>query len=336
MVELLDNVYNAGLGRSERKLKLWRSAGLLLTYKCNCRCEFCYYHCGPDKKGLMPAEMVVEAYRSLRALAGDSAKIHLTGGEPFLYWEHLIKVMEAVQTAGLGGIDMIETNGYWAVDEQETIERLRVLDSLGMAKLKISCDAFHQAYVDIELVRRLTRVAEDVLGANRVLVRWRKYLDADNRQISRAQRRAKYIDTMKDYPCRFTGRAGEEPAEIMADTSLQGLSGSNCSKELLGAKGVHIDAFGNVFSGTCSGIIVGNVQDRPLEQIWSQFDPSCGEILGRLFSDGPMGLLGECERYGFEIKDKWADKCHLCTAMRQFLFDNGLYNAIIGPAECYG
>ena len=43
MIELSENVYNSRLSRSEPKFKLWRSAGLLLTYKCNCACEFCYY-----------------------------------------------------------------------------------------------------------------------------------------------------------------------------------------------------------------------------------------------------------------------------------------------------
>ena len=41
------NAYNAGLARDDPKFKLWRSAGLMLTYRCNCACEFCYYNCSP-------------------------------------------------------------------------------------------------------------------------------------------------------------------------------------------------------------------------------------------------------------------------------------------------
>ena len=86
MLDLSDNAYNRSRARDESKFKLWRSAGLLLTYRCNAACEFCYYHCAPEKGGLMPVEMALAAWRSLRTLAGDAAKVHLTGGEPFLYW----------------------------------------------------------------------------------------------------------------------------------------------------------------------------------------------------------------------------------------------------------
>jgi len=92
MAELSENIYNRQVARHEPKFKLWRSAGLLLTYKCNAACEFCYYHCSPQKNGLMPIDTAISAWSALgglRILAGDAAKVHLTGGEPFLYWDHL-------------------------------------------------------------------------------------------------------------------------------------------------------------------------------------------------------------------------------------------------------
>ena len=49
MLDLSDNAYNRSRARNESKFKLWRSAGLLLTYQCNAACEFCYYHCSPEK-----------------------------------------------------------------------------------------------------------------------------------------------------------------------------------------------------------------------------------------------------------------------------------------------
>jgi len=72
MANLSDNAYNKNLNRNERKFKFWSNAGLLLTYKCNCACEFCYYHCGPapvssvepNKGGLMPIDMVIGAWQS--------------------------------------------------------------------------------------------------------------------------------------------------------------------------------------------------------------------------------------------------------------------------------
>ena len=109
----------------------------------------------------------------------------------------------------------------------------------------------------------------------------------------------------------------------------------NCKSDFLAAKGVHIDPFGNVFSGTCSGIIVGNVNKSPLGDIWKQFDPRSSGLIGTLFNKGPSGLLTEAEKLGYKRAEFYAGKCHLCTSIRQFLFENGLYESVVGPAECY-
>jgi len=314
----------------------------MLTYKCNCACEFCYYNCDPNKGGLMPVDTVVNAWQSLKILAGDSAKIHITGGEPFLYWEHLLQILDQAQKQNLGRVDLIETNGFWATSEKIVRQRLKRLDELGMNRFKVSTDPFHQQYVDIESVRRLAGMATEVLGSERVLVRWQKYLEnpTDMKNLSPAELEQQYLNAIKDYPCRFTGRAAGKLAELAASQSIESLAAMNCRSAYLGAKGVHIDPFGNVFSGTCSGIIIGNVNVRavrepPLLDIWKQFDPQSADLIGTLFEKGPFGLLAEAEKQGYKRKEFYAGKCHLCTSIRQFFFNNGLEKPIVGPAECY-
>jgi len=343
MIELSENIYNSQTTRSEPKFKLWRSAGLMLTYKCNCTCEFCYYNCNPDKGGLMPVDTAISAWRSLKILAGDSAKIHFTGGEPFLYWDHLQEILEQAQRQNLGKVDLVETNGFWATSDKIVRQRLKRLDELGMNRFKVSTDPFHQQYVDIEPVRRLAGMAAEILGPERVLVRWQKYLEnpTDMKNLSPAEIEQQYINAIKDYPCRFTGRAGGKLAQLVASKSIESFAAMNCKSDFLGAKGVHIDPFGNVFSGTCSGIIVGNVNVRAvrepplLEDIWKQFDPAQNDFINTLFNFGPFGLLTEAEKQGYRRKESYAGKCHLCTSIRQFLLEHGLHESIIGPSECY-
>ncbi len=337
MIPLSENIYNCKLKKNESKLKLWRSAGLLLTYKCNCACEFCYYNCSPEKGGLMPADTAIRAWRSLRILAGEEAKVHLTGGEPFLYWERLIEILEQAKKDGLGPCDLVETNGFWAVGDRVAAERLKILNELGMRRLKVSTDPFHQEYVDIEAVRRLAKIAGEILGPQRVLVRWEKYLDnpVELTGLDAEQRNDRLICAMKDYPCRFTGRAASRLAALAAGCSIESIAAMNCSSEFLGAKGVHIDPFGNVFSGTCSGIIVGNINDKPLEDIWKGFDPCGSDFVGTLFHRGPAGLLDKAAEQGYEKASSYATKCHLCTSIRQSLFEKGLKKPIVGPGECY-
>ncbi len=337
MTELSDNIYNSKLERDKPKLKLWRSAGLLLTYKCNCACEFCYYNCSPAKAGLMTVDTAMRAWRFLESLAGEGARVHLTGGEPFLYWERLVEILEQAQKNGLGKCDMVETNGFWALSEKIAAQRLKILDDLGVRRFKISTDPFHQEFVDVEIVRRLATIAREILGPERVLVRWEKYLDnpVDLKGLDAERRNAKLICAMEDYKCRFTGRAATKLASLAKPGQIESTAATNCSKEFLAAKGVHIDPYGNVFSGTCSGIILGNVNAESLEDIWRQFDPSGSGFVGKLFNHGPVCLLDAAAEKGCEKADFYATKCHLCTSVRQFLFDNGLEKSVVGPAECY-
>jgi MoaA/NifB/PqqE/SkfB family radical SAM enzyme len=287
--------------------------------------------------GLMPVDVAVGAWQSLKILAGDSAKIHLTGGETFLYWEHLQEILKEAKKNNLGKVDLIETNGFWATDEKIIRQRLKRLDELGMYRFKISTDPFHQEYIDTESVRRLADMAYEILGSERVLVRWQKYLDnpVGMKSLSQAERAQQYINAMNDYPCRFTGRAAGKLAGLVAAKPIEILAAMNCTKSFLTAKGVHIDPFGNVFSGTCSGIIVGNVNQTPLEDIWKQFDPSKKEFFKVLFNTGPYGLLTEAEKLGYKRATRYASKCHLCTGIRQFLFSEGVKKSTIGPEECY-
>jgi len=337
MYELSENIYNKQVARHEPKFRLWRSAGLLLTYKCNCICEFCYYNCGPDKDGLMPIDTALSSWHSMKILAGDASKIHITGGEPFLYWDHLLQILEEAKIRKLGKVDLIETNGFWATSEESVKQRLKALDALGMVRLKISTDPFHQEYVDMEPVRLLAGIATETLGSERVLVRWQKYLEnpVEMMGLSDAERKQQYIRAMNDYRCRFTGRSAQRLAELVTHTPINALASMNCKSDFLGAKGVHIDPFGNVFSSTCSGIIIGNVNHEPLEDIWKQFHPTKNDFINILFELGPVGLLEKATKSGYKAAEPYASKCQLCTSIRQFYMNNGLETSIIGPKECY-
>jgi MoaA/NifB/PqqE/SkfB family radical SAM enzyme len=336
MLQLSDNIYNQRLTRDEPKFRLWRSAGLMLTYQCSAACRFCYYNCSPKPSPLMPVEMAIGAWQSLKNLAGEAASVHITGGEPFLNWQHLEAVIRAFKLEKLGLVEQVETNASWAVDSKTIRERLRVLDEFGMAKLKISCDPFHQEFVPIERVRLLAVVAEEVLGKERVLVRWEKYLTTEDTVESKIKNlKSKIVECLRDYPCRFTGRAGGELAELTADKTIEDLAAKTCCKSFLAAKGVHIDPLGNVFSGVCSGIILGNVGANPLEQIWKQIDWRNNEFVDILFASGPAGMLEKAVNLGYKKRRYYGSGCHLCTSIRQFFFEKRLYSATVGPEYCY-
>lgn len=337
MTNLNDNIYNRNLLPSSRKFKIWNSAGLMLTYKCNARCRFCYYNCDPSQKGVIDTDTAIFAWHGLKKLAGGRAKIHITGGEPFLFFDRLAEILQAAKKEQLGRVDQIETNAYWAESDKIIRERLEFLDSHGMETLKISCDPFHSEFVDSLLVKRLQDIGSKILGPGRVLVRWEEYLKnpVKMEKMHESEKISEFIRSYKKYRFRFTGRSALMLGDYFADKNIYEIAENNCGHGLLGAKHIHIDPMGNIFSGLCSGIIVGNVCDESLERIWKRTDYTRMPYLSKLFSSGPAGLLDEAVALGFEPEQYYADKCHLCTSLREFFFDRQEYIEIIGPAQCY-
>lgn len=338
MLQLQDNLFNARQSRHQPKLKLWRYAGLMLTYRCPAACRFCYYCCGPEAGGLMSVDTAIRSWEGLVRIAGDTAKVHITGGEPFLYFDRLAEICQQAHRLGLAPVDSIETNaGVWN-SPGELKDQLRILDQFGLNRLKISWDAFHEEYIDIDRVREFVSIARNVLGPQRVLVRWEKHLDTPTgiRRQEKKQKEATLLAALAADSCRFTGRAAEQLAPLAARFEPGIFRGRHCQNALLGSKGVHIDPYGNVFNGQCSGMVVGNVERTPLDVLWKTFEPDRLEFWRTLYHDGPFGMAASAEQEGFRPRDHYASKCHFCTDIRRFFFDNKIYSTIIAPCDCYG
>lgn len=338
MLELRDNLFNTRRLRNQSKLKLWRYAGLMLTYRCSAACRFCYYYCSPQASGLMSVDTAIQSWEGIVRLVGDKARVHITGGEPFLYFDRLSQIIQQASRLGLTPLDSIETNaGTWGSNGELT-DQLRFLDDCGLDRLKISWDTFHEEFIDIDRVRQFICIARDVLGPQRVLVRWEKHLDNPTgiRQLDESQKQSLLQAALDADSCRFTGRAAEALAPLVAKYPAVFFQGRHCQKALLGSKGVHIDPNGNVFNGQCSGMVVGNVNQRPLDALWQTFEPDRMDFWEVLYENGPFGLLGRAQSDGFRPRDKYASKCHLCTDIRHFFFDKRAYSTIIAPNDCYG
>jgi hypothetical protein len=154
--------------------------------------------------------------------------------------------------------------------------------------------------------------------------------------MARQQQNAVLLSALETDPCRFTGRAAELLAPLALRFTPEQLQERCCQNALLGAKGIHIDPYGNVFSGQCSGMSVGNVNQTPLDVLWTAFEPDRMEFWRLLYEKGPSGLLESALKHGFVPQEKYASKCHLCTDIRCFFFDKQLYSMIISPGNCYG
>ncbi len=350
------------------ELAPWEFAGLLLTYWCPARCAFCYVYSGPDRGGSMSVDTALSLWRSLDRLAaghGKTMRIHLAGGEPFGDWVRLAALLRAARDAGLSPVEKIETNAFWATDDGLTRSRLELLKALGVGKLVVSWDIFHAEFVPRERVKRCVEIARRVLGRGGVVVRWWDFYQqpVDLRRLTAAEREQAQRLALERHRDRLTGRAADGLARLLTSKSATAFRGEHCRATVLQSRHVHIGPEGCVFPGTCGGIILGRADRldaageaqcetsstgcdpagrpsaaRTVEDVWQELAANWREhpIVDAVVAGGPHELLQRVKPLGYEeLPRGYADKCHLCSHIRQFLVDRGIWPAYVGPPECY-
>ena len=320
-------------------VKYWSFAGLMLTNWCNARCASCYLRCGPDRREEMTVEFALGVWDGLCRASPHGCRIHLSGGEPFGDWPRLHELARRATDQGLGPLEKIETNAFWATDRRLVRNRLRALDAAGMDKLVISTDPYHQQFVPIERARLAARVAEEVLGPARVRVRWRDWLTGgfDTDRIDPEQRRRLFAEYAAGGRDRMNGRAAVELAGCLQLKNLKELADNNCRQPLLRSRHVHVDPAGGVAPGTCAGILLGTIGADSVSDVWRRLDEDHGDrpIVGALSDAGPCGLLPEARRSGLRPQAGYASKCHLCWNIRSFFASRGLHSDELGPGWLY-
>ncbi|MBI5864988.1 MAG: radical SAM protein [Planctomycetes bacterium] len=325
------------------QLAVWEFAGLMITYWCNARCAFCYVYSAPDRGGAMSAADAVQMWRGLDELAasaGKTMRIHLAGGEPFGDWVQLLSIVRAARDAGLTRLEKVETNAFWATSDGLTRARLEQLNALGIDLLLISADVFHQEFVPMERVVRCVEIARAVLGPSRVRVRWWDFYNqpVDVRKSDDDAKRRAYAVALARHRERLTGRASDRLAEFYERFPAEHFRDANCVREVLHGRHVHIDPYGNVFPGVCSGIIIGNALRTPIPQLWKELAERWREhpIIGRVVSGGSFELYQAAAALGFAPRPEgYSGKCQLCQDVRQFLLEHGGWEQWVGPPDAY-
>ncbi|MFW6154606.1 MAG: hypothetical protein ACOC95_05260 [Planctomycetota bacterium] len=288
----------------------------------------------------MTRDRALEVWAGLIDASPHGCRVHLTGGEVFLRFEFLLDLCRAARRAGLGPLEAIETNGGWATNEAEIRRRLAALDETGMGHLRISADPYHQQFVPIERPRRLARVAAEVLGAERVRVRWWPWLtdgyDLGGLPVGRrAEILARYAAGGAD---RLTGRAADGLDGQMQLRPAAAFDDNPCNEMLLRGRHVHVAPEGSVWPATCIGIVVGNALRRPVGTIWRDLaaDKGAGSLVGTLCERGPVGLMELAFEKGFaDRRAGWASKCQLCFHLRRHLAAATAAPDVLGPPWIY-
>lgn len=126
-----------------------KGINIIVTYRCNIRCHFCRYNCGPQRKGIMEIKdfknEVEKTYN-----AGYNNYIVIEGGEPLLEPATIFKYLKNIHM--LNADKYIITNGFWG-NKEIFFDILKDLKEVGLSGIIFEYDFFHSVFISMDTLR---------------------------------------------------------------------------------------------------------------------------------------------------------------------------------------
>lgn len=140
------------------------SIGFVYTYKCNALCEHCCFSCTMNREEKIEFERAKEILEEAADIGIQA--IAFSGGEIFLFYDELVELLLLCKKHKMRA--SCTTNGFWGMDCSDAERKMKKLKLLGIEKMIVSVDKFHQAYIDIESVKNIIHISHK-LGFNLII-----------------------------------------------------------------------------------------------------------------------------------------------------------------------
>ncbi|MBY0473993.1 MAG: radical SAM protein [Nitrosomonas sp.] len=288
--------------------------GILLWNTCNAACSHCAVNSGPSEKSVMTDDQIFELIDGA-FYDCSRPKIGLSGGEAFAFFDRLCKICR--YAINKGAIVSVNTNGFWGTSAEEAKKKVQIIKSIGVSRLVVSIDEFHQEYIDVARPLNVIRACRS------------EHLEVEVQFVAtKATSRladflAKHGDDLlnircREIPCHPVGRAAEKIDAGHLFTSNEIPTGK-CPSLILSAS-----AEGNIIpccnaAGHLPSLQLGTVADD-ISDIHRKFVESPLSYV--MVTQGPQAFIPAAEKAGFKHRDGgYIDQCHLCYE----IFKNPIY-----------
>lgn len=300
------------------KLGNLNHGGIIANYTCTAACRHCLYACSPQRDNGKYMSQAAISEICMLLTRGNCRSVHIGGGEPFLNFEGLLTIIDALNLAGIS-LDYIETNAFWAVDEDFVLSRLQELLKHGVGTLCISFDPYHAEYIPTERPLFLAQMCQQA-GIGFFLWQERFWPSLSQLDSSHTYSRKeledtlspKYIwDTAQNYSLHFGGRAINIEEEYVPKKDLREILDSTPCLNLLSTDHFHVDLHKQFIPPRCTGLHI-SLQEAVLGIPANHYF-----IIEALINGGISQLLRFALKYGF-LPDKggYPSKCSLCFHIR--------------------
>jgi hypothetical protein len=265
--------------------------------------------------------------------------LHLTGGEPFLNFELLLKATAMAEALRIPST-FVETNCSWCSSDEATRDKLHRLRQAGLKGILISVNPFYAEYVPFERTERCIRVSQEVFGRHVMVYQAAYYRRFQRLGIEDRLSLEKYLELtqeerLADHVELFLqGRAACQLRAFYPAYPARAFFGEPCRPPFLRNWHNHFDNYGNLIPGYCGGISLGRWED--LDALETEgVDLEAHPVLWFLIAENMRGLLDFAKGLGYEEReDGYLSKCDLCLDLRRFLVARGEFEEL-SPRQFY-
>jgi len=269
---------------------------------------------------------------------GINQGLHFTGGEPFLKFNLLLRLVRIAAGLGIEGT-FVETNCFRCTNPEATWDKLNQLKECGLRGMLVSVNPFTLEYVPLERPLIALREAKKVFGRNVLVYQetfLRKILEAGIRGRNPLDRTLEILGTnnLGELELLPKGRAPYQLEALYRKYPARAFFRSSCGSELTRGWHFHIDNYFNYLPGYCGGISLGDARD--MDSIRSGVDLDDHPILDLLV--GGLGRLYDFAVEEFHYSERpegYVSKCHLCLDMRKYISEQTNEFRELSPGEFY-
>ena len=319
----------------EDNLKRIPFLSFIISYKCTNECKHCALRGSPNQD-----EITIELEDVKRYLEDVTSnyivdEVGFFGGEPLLNLNLLVSLIEEVKRFDISKIGL-PTNGYWGKNESIAKDYALKLKKAGLYRISFSVDAFHQEFISIDIVKRAIKAAHEAgiewIG---LLAQYLGSQDEKNIFNDQTKNITDILSEEFDF-CELINSElqvkGRALTELTSYFPMTTIPSDKCL--IFKVPMFMIDPNGWVFHHSCHGICIGNAKEKSLSQIISEFKFRKHPIIAKVVAKGgPQNLLEIAIEKGFKPQNGYADKCHLCSSVRNFL--RPFYPNILEPSNIY-
>lgn len=296
-----------------------------VTDICNARCKHCSVNGRRSKVKHIDEKVAVDAVIKL-SREYNLESVMTFGGEPLLFPEVIYGIHEAATKAGIPARQII-TNGFWSKDYNRIKEIARRLAEVGVNKILISVDAFHQEYIPLTIVKK---AAEELLKVSIADIKWTPCWVV-----------SKEDDNPYNHQTRLILNELEELQIKVGSGNVvfpQGATLENLVDYLPEKKQVIHDKCGelpytdpldliktmsmnpNGDIIVCNDFKIGNAIKSDVVEIFKTYNPNNNVYMKTILENGVHGLKVLAQKQGFSInRDKFYSICEMCTYLRNQL-----------------